>query len=94
MTLDRLIELLISATPPTLMAAAVYYKGSELHKLVNSRMTELLELAKKESAAQATLDEKNAEHTRKGEAAVAQVKQQAVDAATQVNEETQLITKE
>lgn len=74
MNFDRILELLITAVPPTLMAAAVYWKGDQIHTLMNSRMSELLELARKESAAQATLDEKLAEHVRKGEAAIADAK--------------------
>lgn len=85
MSPDRLIELLIAAAPPTLMAAAVYWKSSETHALINSRMTELLEIARKEAAAQATLDEKKAEHVRKGEAAVIAAKQVVVDTKVAVN---------
>jgi len=60
----------IAAIPATLAAFAAYRQARATHLAVNSRMEELLALARKEATAQATLDEKAAEHRRKGEAAV------------------------
>lgn len=72
--LDKVITAIIAAVPPTIMALAAYMKASQTHDLVNSRMSELLEIARKESAAQATLDEKAAQHIRSGEAAITTAK--------------------
>ena len=54
----------ITAVPPTLVAAAAFYQARQTHKSVNSRMAELLALAKKASADEATLIEKAAETSR------------------------------
>ena len=60
---------LITAVPPTLVAAAAYLQASKTHQAVNSRMTELLELTRIASGDAATLAEREAAHVRKGEAA-------------------------
>jgi len=64
------IELLSIVLPPTIAALAAYWKARSTHRAVNSRMDELLRLAREESAATATLKEKTAEMVRQGEAAV------------------------
>lgn len=43
---------LISAFPPTLVGVLGYIQGRKTHKMVNSRMTELLDATKGESIAQ------------------------------------------
>jgi len=63
----------ITAIPPSIVAAAAFYQAKKTHEAVNSRMTELLEISRKQAADDATLREKRAEHVRKGEAAVAAV---------------------
>lgn len=60
-----IIAAIIATTPPTILAIASLKKSYQTHELVNSRMTELLAIAKKESAATATLKEKEAEQDRK-----------------------------
>lgn len=64
-------NLVIVAVAPTIAALAALWQAVKTHNAVNSRMDELLKLAKAESAAAATLAEKDAEHVRKGEAAIA-----------------------
>ncbi len=59
---NLIITALIASIPSAIIAWST-------HKAVNSRMDELLNLAKQEAHAQGTLDEKKAEHIRKGEAA-------------------------
>lgn len=44
---------IISAIPPTLAALAALMQGRRTHLIVNSRMTELLRLARDESAREA-----------------------------------------
>lgn len=61
----------IAALPPTLVALAAYVQAIRTHTAVNSRMTELLEITKRQATDAATLAEKKAEQFRKGEAAVA-----------------------
>lgn len=78
MNWDLLAAACIAAFPPTLVAFLGYMQSRQTHLAVNSRMDELLRIAKRESAAQATLDEKAAEHTRKGEAAVIAAKIEVV----------------
>lgn len=74
--------------PPTLVAYFAYVQARkakdearlgkdqaiQTHLSVNSRMDELLRMAKLEATAQATLDEKIAQSVREGEAAVAKAK--------------------
>lgn len=59
-----IIAAAIAVLPPTILAIASLYKASETHNLVNSRMTELLEITKKAATADATLKEKAAEKVR------------------------------
>lgn len=56
---------ILAALPATIAAVAAWIQARDTHKAVNSRMDELLALAKKEASAQATLDEKAAEGQRK-----------------------------
>lgn len=86
MNWDTIILAIISSGPPTLLALAALIQATkaknqslETHQAVNSRMSELLELARKEAASQATLDEKDAEHARKGDAAIQIIKSQAAE---------------
>lgn len=65
---------ILAAIPATIAAIAAWFQARATHKAVNSRMDELLALAKKEATAQATLDEKAAEHQRKGDAAIDRAK--------------------
>ena len=67
---DAIIIAMITAAPPTLVAGLAIWQALKTHGIVNHKMDTLLETVRKESAAQATLDEKAAEHIRKGEAAV------------------------
>lgn len=68
---ETIILAIITATPPTLVAAAALYqaikaknKTIETHEAVNSRMTELLEISKKASADAATLTEKRTQEVK------------------------------
>lgn len=71
MNWELLINAAIAAIPATIAGIAAWHQARATHLSVNSRMDELLKLAKLEASAQATLDEKAAEHIRKGEAATA-----------------------
>lgn len=73
MNWDLLITACIAAVPATIAAGAAWQQSKKTEKAVDGRMEELLELARKEAAAVATLAEKEAEHLRKGEAAAALV---------------------
>lgn len=71
---------IVTATPPTILALAAYNESSaalaqsvETHKVVNSRMTEMIGLVGKSAADAATLAEKNAQHQREGEAAAEEI---------------------
>ena len=66
-----MIVALITSIPPTLFAFAAWRQSGKVHNLINSRMTELLEITKREAAANATLLEKTAERMRQGAAAKA-----------------------
>lgn len=68
---ETIILAIITAIPPTMVAAAAFYqaykansKAGETHNLVNSRMTELLEISKKASADAATLTEKRTQEVK------------------------------
>lgn len=78
MNWDIIVPAIVAGLPTTIAAIAALIQASkahtqatETHKAVNSRMTELLELTRKQASDEATLVEKDAEHTRKGEAAAA-----------------------
>jgi len=60
----------LAALPATIAAIASWRQSRATHLAVNSRMEELLALARKEATAQATLDEQAAERQRKGDAAI------------------------
>lgn len=61
---------IVTATPPTILAMAAYNQSADTHKLVNSRMTEMIELVEKSATDAATLAEKKAQQQRDGEAAI------------------------
>ena len=61
---DIILIAVIAATPPTIVATASLIKATQTHDLVNSRMTELLEITKAEATSKATLAEKLAERQR------------------------------
>lgn len=61
----------IAAIPPTMVAWSALTKAEETHDLVNSRMTQMLELVRKSASAEATLKEKATEKARAGAAAEA-----------------------
>lgn len=54
----------IAAIPPSIVGLAAYNKADQTHQLVNSRMTELLELTRKAAKDEATLAEKKAQTVR------------------------------
>lgn len=85
MNWESIITAIITSVPPTIVAAAAYIQAKRTHQAVNSRMTELLLLARQEAGAQATLDEKAAQHVRTGEAAVTAAK---IESLTQPKGET------
>lgn len=67
---------LIATIPPTLMSLAALLKASDTevkvdatHDLVNSRMTEMLEVVKAAATAKGILTEKTREQAARGEAA-------------------------
>lgn len=62
--------IILAVLPATIAAVAAWYQAKATHMAVNSRMDELLALAKREASAQATLDEKAAECQRKGDEAI------------------------
>lgn len=61
----------IAAVPPSIVAMAAFNKASATHELVNSRMTELLEITRKSSKAEGKLGEQNAQGAREEAAAAA-----------------------
>lgn len=82
---NLLITASATAIPATIFALAAWraagraeaqaketqVQAKETHDIVNSRMSEMRDIIRKEATAEATLAEKEAEHVRKGEAAVA-----------------------
>jgi len=74
MNWDTVLVAFFTSIPPSILAAAALIQARKTHDAVNSRMSELLALARKGAADEATLAEKRAEHVRKGEAAVALTK--------------------
>lgn len=54
----------ITALAPTIIALAALVQAIRTHSLVNSRMTQLLELARKEAITAATLAAKEAAESR------------------------------
>lgn len=78
MNWETVILAIVAGLPATIAAIAALIQASkaknqatETHRAVNSRMTELLEITRKQAGNEATLIEKNAESARKGEAAAA-----------------------
>jgi hypothetical protein len=63
----------LAAMPPTIVGVAALLQAVRTHDLVNSRVTELVELEKRKAAADATKIEQAAENER-------QLKAQLVDA--------------
>lgn len=70
-----IIAAVIAATPPTILSVAnlvqaqkIQTQGEKTHDLVNSKMTELVDSVRAESAATATLKEKKSEQERKDKA--------------------------
>lgn len=70
MNWDLIIPAFLIAVPPTIAAIAGLIQAAKTHKAVNSRMTELLELTRRQAGDEATLAEKAASRARKGEAAI------------------------
>ena len=62
--------LIIAVLPATIAAIAAWFQARATHRAVNSRMDELLALAKMEAEARGRLYEQQDEHVRKGEAAM------------------------
>jgi hypothetical protein len=58
MDIQLIVLAIIAAVPPTLVGLASLFQATRTHRIVNSRMTELLELTRKSSEAKGTLDEK------------------------------------
>lgn len=58
------------ALPPTIIAIAGLIQAARTHKAVNSRMTELLEITRKQAGDEATLAEKAVTEAKKGDAAI------------------------
>lgn len=54
----------LAAIPPTVFSAAALWRAIKTHKLVNSRMTELLAATKASASAEATLAEKGVQARR------------------------------
>ena len=81
MNWDAIILSLIGSLPPTIVAAAAFVQARKTHKSVNGMKHELIDSVRKEATAQATLDEKGAQKTREGEAAVTEQQRQH-DAST------------
>lgn len=78
MNWDAIILAGIAGAPATIAALAAFAQASkarakseETHLAVNSRMDKMLELVTQGAADKATLAEKKAERTRKGDAAIA-----------------------
>lgn len=78
MNWDIFFPALLAAVPATILAGAAYrqagaavLQAKATHLAVNSRMDELLVIARAEAGAQATLKEKAAENVRKADAIVA-----------------------
>lgn len=72
MNWEALLTAGVAALPATIAAVAALVQATKTHKAVNSRMTELLELTRRASRAEGTLEEKDAEQIRKGDAAIAE----------------------
>ncbi len=70
MNWDAIIIACVTAVPPTLVALAAFIQAMKTHKAVNSRMDELLNVARQAAHSQGTLEEKAAEQQRKGDAAI------------------------
>lgn len=68
MNWDAIILAAIAGLPGTLVAAAAFLESRKTHKAVNSRMTELIRLARLEATDDATRAEKKAERVRRAEA--------------------------
>lgn len=65
MNWENIILALLASLPPTLVAIAAFRRQGTTHDLVNSRMTELLEVTRTNAANKATLVEKKAERVRR-----------------------------
>jgi hypothetical protein len=67
---ETVIIAAIAAFPATVASVAALVQSKATHTAVDGRMDELLRIATKGAADDATLVEKRAEHLRKGEAAL------------------------
>lgn len=65
MNWENIIIAFLGSLPAIIASIAVLLKQSNLHKLVNSRMSELLEATRSDASNKATLAEKAAERTRR-----------------------------
>jgi len=65
-----IILALITGLPATIAALAALWKSDQTHKVVNSRMEEMLRLTRADATSKATLAEQSAEQMRKGDAAI------------------------